>query len=135
MAVSPLVLAVGGFTLVLGSWVAYMATVPSGRVPLRPFGHLAVQSVGGVLGVVGIGSAVVGGGPLLGPVLPGAMAAVMAGLFVFLYSQRSTPVGQLRISVGAPLRAFTAGTPDGDTFDSASLKGRRVLLKFFRGHW
>lgn len=56
-------------------------------------------------------------------------------MFGYLYTQRATPVGRLRVAVGDPLRPFTALTPEGNTFDAASFQGRRVLLKFFRGHW
>jgi len=134
MVVPPLLLAGAGFATVLGSWVTYFATVPSGKVPLRPFGHLAAQAAGTALGVAGLASAL-GTGSVLGPALLAVPAVTMGALFGFLYTQRATPVGRLRVSVGDPLRPFTALTPEGDTFDAASLRGKRVLLKFFRGHW
>jgi len=120
---------------VLGSWVAYMATVPSGKVPPKPWGHLAAQAIGGLMAVGGLAGALRGGGGLIAPALLSGTAVTMSGLFFFLYSQRSTPVGEIRVTVGDRLRPFTATTPDGRRFDSASLEGRRVLLKFFRGHW
>ncbi len=123
-----------GLLLVLASWVTYMATVPSGKVPLRPVGHLLAQALGGAAGVAGLGLAATDGG-LWFSVPLGGLAATMAGLFFYLYSVRKTPSGRLTVAVGQPLRPFTALTPEGVTFDSASLKGRRTLLKFFRGHW
>lgn len=134
MVVPPLAFAGAGFATVLTSWVTYMATVPSGKVPLRPYGHLAAQALGAGLAVTGIATAVSTGGVLV-PALVASPALTLAGMFGYLYSQRATPIGHLRIAVGEPLRPFTALTPEGSTFDAASLQGRRVLLKFFRGHW
>ncbi len=131
----PVVLAIAGLVLVLGSWVTYMATVPSGKVPVRPLGHLASQGAGALAAAWGIASAYGSGVGVLAAVVAGGTAITMSSLFFFLYSQRATPLGRLRVKVGDPLRPFTALTPEGETFDSASLQGRRVLLKFFRGHW
>lgn len=39
------------------------------------------------------------------------------------------------VEVGDKFPAFTAFDDSDNTFDSASLQGSRVLLKFFRGHW
>lgn len=124
-----------GSSLVLGSWVTYMATVPSGKVPARPYGHLAAQAVGGLLALWGIASAIGTDAGLVRPALAGSLGLTMSGLFFFLYSQRATPVGNLTVAVGQPLRPFTALTAERSTFDSDALAGRRVLLKFFRGHW
>lgn len=39
------------------------------------------------------------------------------------------------VDEGDALPAFTSADETGAPFDSASLQGSRVLLKFFRGHW
>jgi hypothetical protein len=39
------------------------------------------------------------------------------------------------VAVGGPLIDFTAADENGEPFDLSSLRGRPVLLKFFRGHW
>ncbi|MBV1860564.1 MAG: hypothetical protein KUG77_19280 [Nannocystaceae bacterium] len=134
MPVPPLAFAGAGFAAVLTSWVTYLATTPSGKVPVRPYGHFAAQALGVGLAATGIATGVTTGGALL-PVLVGAPAVTFAAMFGYLYTQRATPAGRLQVAVGDPLRPFTALTPEGDTFDVASLLGRRVLLKFFRGHW
>lgn len=134
MVVSALALAGAGFATVLTSWVTYMATVPSGKVPLRPYGHLTAQALGAGLAVAGIASAASTSGALV-PTLMAAPALTLAAMFGYLYTQRATPIGTLRVAVGDSLRPFTALTPDGETFNATSLQGRRVLLKFFRGHW
>ena len=44
-------------------------------------------------------------------------------------------VGPDAIAVGATLPTFTAIDEHGETFDSLSLAGSPVLIKFFRGLW
>jgi hypothetical protein len=39
------------------------------------------------------------------------------------------------VAVGSPLPGFSAPDENDQVFDLASLEGRPVLLKFFRGHW
>jgi peroxiredoxin len=39
------------------------------------------------------------------------------------------------IKVGDTIPHFTATDGNGNTFDSASLQGHLVLIKFFRAHW
>lgn len=132
---TPVLLASSGAALSVGSFAAYLSTIPSGKVPARPLGHFALQAVGASLAIGGIAAALVSGGGVIAPAVAGTMGLTVSGLFAYLYSQRATPVGNLRVKVGDPLRPFTALTPEGTTFDTASLRGRRVLLKFFRGHW
>ena len=62
--------------------------------------------------------------------------AIFMGLFFFvLYSQRKTPLGKLQVEVGAPMLAFESVDSSGNTVDSDDWRGRRILLKFFRGSW
>ena len=72
----------------------------------------------------------------------GVMGAILAGLsiflgcffvFTFLISAQKGGSGQLQ--PGSELIAFTAPDHRGIAFDSATLAGRPILLKFFRGHW
>lgn len=129
-------LALISFVLVVGTWVAYMATVPSGKVPERPVAHLIALSVGVGLALAAIALAVGKGAGLVALVLAiTAMPLMMSGLFVYLLSLRKTPVGDIRVAVGDALPAFTSTTDAGQPFTSAELGGQRVLLKFFRGHW
>jgi hypothetical protein len=93
-------------------------------------GHIAVQGGAIVLAVVGIA---------LEPGLTtsgfGVPALAFATLFFVLYSRRHTPVGELRVAVGDRLLPFAATAADGTDFHTDALAGKRVLLKFFRGHW
>jgi hypothetical protein len=62
--------------------------------------------------------------------------AIFMGLFFFiLYSQRRTPLGNLQVELGSPMLAFEATDSDGNPVSSDDWRGRRILLKFYRGHW
>ena len=65
-----------------------------------------------------------------------AVLAILIGSFlpftVAISRQEVSPTG---IQVGQTIPHFTALDDEGQRFDSASLQGRVVLMKFFRGHW
>lgn len=132
---TPLPLALGGLLLSLATWGVYMATIPMNRVPVRATATLAAQAAAGLLGLAGLALWALEGRPGWGPPLLALGALSQAAGFLWVYSQRRTPVGELRVAVGDRLLPFTARTADGQPFESESLAGQRVLLKFFRGGW
>ena len=120
----------------LVAWIAYMATIPGGKVPVRPIPHIVLQVVAVAASIAAIALSFRDGGT------PGALVIVLAangmimgGLFLWILTQRRTPVGDLRVKAGDELLPFAATTSDGGSFHTDSFAGRRVLLKFFRGHW
>jgi len=71
---------------------------------------------------------------LLGGILAGITVAV--GAFAILLQSLASQSNQTpAIAVGDSLPLFTAFDDKGELFDLASLKGRPILMKFFRGHW
>ena len=132
----PVILAGAGCLLVMVAWVSYMATIPRNTVPARPVGAVIMQVGGTALAIAGVAWSFRGGGsPGAATIAPAAVAATMGPLFLFILSQRKTPVGNIRVKVGDTLPAFAATTADGGAFNTDSLAGTRVLLKFFRGSW
>lgn len=130
----PLSLSFAGLALVLGTWVAYLRTIPRGTVPVWPAGSIAVLSVGLALAVGGaaVGLGRDGSAAALGP----AVGAVGFGAFFFwLLSQRKTPVGDIKVAVGDSILPFEAVSAGGARWHTDDLARRRVLLKFFRGGW
>lgn len=129
-------MAVDGFAAVMVAWGTYLATIPSGKVPVRPVGAIGLQLVG-----VGLAIAAIvwgyrdGGSPGIAAFVPAALAVMMASVFFYVFSLRRTPIGDLKVQVGDTLLAFETMTSEGDPFRSASLAGKRTLLKFFRGGW
>lgn len=73
---------------------------------------------------------------------PGWIGGIAAGLallvcvfFLLTFAISAQKLGSKAIKVGDQIPAFNATTAEGESFDSTSLAGTPVLLKFFRGHW
>lgn len=80
-------------------------------------------------------TAYVKGTSLLGGIPPAL--AIVIGLFLpftIAVSPQTLDTAKV-IQVGDTIPAFTALDGHGETFDSASLNGHLVLIKFFRAHW
>ena len=63
------------------------------------------------------------------------LSILLGGFFVFTWSISKQTGGGGKFQPGLPLLAFSAPDHNGNAFDSSTLDGRPVLLKFFRGHW
>ncbi len=64
-----------------------------------------------------------------------ATLSILIGLFLpFTIYVSPQTLGEGTIKVGDPLPHFAAPTDQGE-FDSNSLNGHLVLIKFFRAHW
>ncbi len=63
--------------------------------------------------------------------------AILIGVFLpfTIYVSPQTLDTARSIKVGDTIPHFTAVDGRGETFDSASLHGHLVLIKFFRAHW
>ncbi len=73
---------------------------------------------------------------------PGWLGGIPAGLAIFasMFLLLTVAVGAQKVAgdaiqVGATIPPFAATDEHGQTFDSESLAGHPVLIKFFRGHW
>ncbi len=71
---------------------------------------------------------------LLGGILAGVAMGVSI-LFLVLSSLSRQSSNTPAVAVGQPMLEFSAPDENGEIFDSASLSGKPILLKFFRGHW
>ena len=124
------------FVVVMGTWGVYLASIPRGTVPVRPFGSVIMQCIGVVLAVSTIvwnyqGNETSG----VVVIIPAVLALMMGLTFLWLISQRKTPIGDLKVKVGDNLLPFESTTSEGVGFNSEELKGKRTLLKIFRGSW
>lgn len=131
-----IVLSLSAFLLVMGTWLRYLVAIPAGKVPAKPVGHVALQVVGiaAALAAFLLGSTSGLAFALL-VALPASIALLMGAFFLWLLSQRKTPLGELKVRLGDSLLPFAATTSDGAPFHSDSLAGTRTLVKFFRGGW
>jgi len=128
-------LSVAGMANVLAGWASYLATIPKGQVPERPTLTFVLTLGGAAASVVGVGLALREGVATAGVVVPAGIAVAMAAFFAWLFAQRRVPAGDIQVAVGEPMIRFSCKRADGSAFDSEQLRGRRVLLKFFRGSW
>ena len=67
--------------------------------------------------------------------IPALLAIVIGGFFPFSMSISRQEVATTGIQIGQMIPHFKALNRHGELFDSASLDGKLVLMKFFRGHW
>ena len=125
------ILAITGASLVVGGWLHYLWLIPREAVPERPRRHSAAMAVGLVVGCL----AWFGGGGTLATVLLLFVTWPLAALFWWVLDLATLPDGAPTFSVGEALPAFQATRPDGSLFSSDGLEGKRVFLKFYRGHW
>ena len=125
-----------GFATVFVSIVTYFRTIPRGTVPIKVGGFAAKLTIGVVLSAIGVYLGLSGEGTA-GPLvyIPAALGIVFGLFILWVLTQRKTPLGDIKVSVGDKLLPFSSTTSQGTTFDSADLNGKRVLLKFFRGGW
>lgn len=130
-----LALSLLSFVLVGGITVSYFSKVAEAKLT-HEIGFWVVSLV---LGLAMAASSIVWGpqsGTLgAGVIAPAAIAIAMSSMMLFFFSQRKTPIGDLKVKVGDKLLPFAAKTSEGATFQSGELSDRRILLKFFRGGW
>ena len=67
--------------------------------------------------------------------LPALAGIVIGGFLPFSVAISQQEVAANGIQVGDTIPRFAALDENEVRFDSASLSGKRVLMKFFRGHW
>lgn len=130
-------LGLAGFLLVMGTWIQYLLTIPNGAVPEWPTGGLIAQGAGFILAVLSLVTLSFDRPVLAGISILLALFAISMAIFFYwlLFTQRQTPIGEIRIEVGDKILPFEAFTAEGERFNSDELLGQRVLFKFFRGGW
>jgi hypothetical protein len=116
-----------GFVIVMATLARWGWLLWNVKIPKSPIVFQALWAAGLLLGALSIYQG-----------YDNALAswAVGVGLvFLFLSSTGKQRVDGDMVAVGDTIPAFSAPDQSNTTFDSASLAGSRVLLKFFRGHW
>lgn len=130
MITPALVLSSLGLLAFVGATAAWFQRIQRVAIPDNRLAFLGVWLLAVVLGITSFYSA---GASWLSGIF-GAIAIFGGGAFLTLYAlggQRASDP----IAVGDAMPAFSAVDSDRATFDSSSLGGAPVLLKFFRGHW
>lgn len=119
-------LALAAGTLVLWFHLVGQVNLPEDRTLF-----VIVFLLAAALGV----AAYIKGTSLLGGFPPAL--AILCGLFIpfTIYISPQVTDADRVIKVGDTIPAFSAVDGKGEVFDSASLNGHLVLIKFFRAHW
>ena len=120
-----------GPVLVIAGFALYMATTSRGRFRRVPWEVLAVSGLGFLLSLTRV---------LAGPTAGGIAAVLASGLVLgfmgwlffvkSMYAERED-----RPRVGDRFPDFRLPSSNGEVYDSASMRGKRHLLIFYRGSW
>ena len=130
-----LLLALGALTLVLGTWIAYLSTIPRGKVPQNPHLYTTVLLVGAGVASAALWLRTGSGLHRAGVYAAAGLSLVLVATWLVLMARRKTPASTLKVKVGDPVLPFVTAQSDGTSFDLASLRGQRYLFNFFRGSW
>ena len=121
-----------GPAVVIAGFAFYMITnVWLGRFRRVPWEFLALSTLGALVSV----TLAVRSPSTAGLLAALASAALLAFLFWFFLSFSMYGPREDRPRVGDPFPAFRLPASDGSLYDSASGRGRRQLLIFYRGSW
>ena len=123
-------LGMSALVLTLVSVVLWIRAVRNVSLPENRSGYMIALVLAGVLGIVALSQSP---GWLVG--VPAVFSIIIALFFSLTFAIGGQFVGSDATAVGATLPTFTAIDEHGETFDSLSLAGNPVLIKFFRGHW
>ncbi|MDJ0790035.1 MAG: hypothetical protein QNK05_24835 [Myxococcota bacterium] len=122
-------LGLAAIVLAVGSTVLWFRLANTVDLPENRTLFLVVWVGAALLGIV----ALVKGG-WLGRIA--AVPAIALGLFLpFTVSISEQVLPPDTIQVGDVIPTFSAPDDSGQVFDSTRLRGRPVLIKFFRAHW
>lgn len=106
-------------------WLAFKVRIPHNRIPF-----MAAWGGGALLGLWTLLTSVTTPSAILA-----LIAVFLGGLLVFFASTSAQMTASRKVGIGDPLPAISAPDENGEVFDTASLAGSPLLLKFFRGHW
>jgi hypothetical protein len=127
---SGLVLALCAFAVAAATIAHYAQQVRAVQVPLHPRAHQALLVTAGLIALAALTR---GAGWPAG--IASGVVLLIAAAFLFLTTASRLPRAPATVRVGEPAPLFTTEDADGRPFALAGLRGRPLLLKFFRGHW
>jgi len=124
-------LGIAALALALGTTVLWFSMTRTVGLPESRAGFVAAWLVAVALGVFAYikGTSIPGG-------LPPALGMLVSCFLLFtVFISPQTLDTSRSIKVGDTVPQFTAPDGHGEIFDSLSLNGHLVLIKFFRAHW
>ena len=123
-------LGIAAALLSLGAWALWMRRINQVRIPRDRRAFTAACGGGAVLGIAAFvaGTGIVGG-------IAAVLGILAGGMFVGLRALSRQDAPTPAIAVGGAILDFSALDDSGQVFELSSLRGKPLLLKFFRGHW
>ena len=118
------------FAVILGTGYLWFRAAMAVRLPENRIYYVAAWLTGIALAV----AALAGSPGWLGGVAA-SLALLAGGFVIFTVAISRQSVANGAVGPGDTMPAFTAQDDTGARFDSTTLAGKPVLLKFFRGHW
>jgi hypothetical protein len=127
---SGLYLSLLAFALTFATIFRWFQLVRAVSLPKNRGIFLACMIVGVCLAVAGLMQE-----PGMIGVVSANLALLLGIFFLFTFSISTQKGGSGNLKIGSKLLSFAAPDHLGNNFESATLEGQPVLLKFFRGHW
>lgn len=124
-------LGLGALALAIGCAVYWFHLAGEVKLPNDRTGFVLAFMAAALLGI----SAYIKGTSRMGAIPPAL--AIVIGLFLpfTIYISPQVVEANKVIQVGDVIPPFSAVDGNGESFDSRSLSGHLVLVKFFRAHW
>ena len=124
-------LGIAALALALGTTVLWFRLTGTVGLPDSRAGFVVAW-----LGAVALGVFAFIRGTSIPGALPPVLGVLISSFLLFtVYISPQTLDTAKSIKVGDTIPHFTAPDGKGEPFDSASLNGHLVLIKFFRAHW
>lgn len=133
---SAIALSLLGFsTTVIGS-LHYFLKVKKNKPPKNPIILMLALAAGVLLGLGAIISGIINmHWSFVFVVLMSSFSIFLGGKFIWVFSQKDTPLGDIEVAIGDKFPQFESTTYDNEIYSTDDLKNQRVLLKFYRGAW
>tara|TARA_B110000211_G_scaffold228326_2_gene284372 strand:- start:716 stop:1537 length:822 start_codon:yes stop_codon:yes gene_type:complete len=133
---SAFITAISGLVVMFIGISVYFSKLIKNKVPETPVGLFLALFVGVVSGVVSLYLAIPNSFLAVLPVaIPASLSLFLALFFLFVFSHKKTPIGNIQVKIGDKLLPFNTTTAQGTEFSEQDLLGKRTLLKFYRGSW
>ncbi len=133
---SAITLSLLGFaTTVIGS-LHYFLKVKKNNPPKNPIVLMLALGAGVFLGLSALICGVIDmDWSFVFVAIMSSFSILLGGKFIWVFSQKDTPLGDIKVAIGETFPHFESITYKNEKFSTADLKNQRVLLKFYRGAW
>ena len=125
-----------GLVILITGVIRYLATIVKNNVPDVPYSLFFTLAIGAASGVYSL--YLVASDSLMmiiAVAIPASISLFISGFFTFIFTQKNTPIGNIKVKVGDRILPFSAMNADGQEFSDSQWQNQRVLLKFYRGSW